>query len=792
MKLSTRGVTRGHYIAIALTAVLGTVASLAAFLLVLSWEYRLAEIGFQSKAKSCLQAINADLRDASTLLYTLGAYIDTNDHAVSRPQFDRFAKVLMHDRAVGLRDVGWAPRVTLAQRAGFERTQRLSGIDSGYRIVERGPGGTLVAAQARSAYYPIAYLESDALKGAAVRRVLGFDLASEPLRSAAIGRAVRSGRPAATPALQLITVKGSTGGVIGFMSVGGPRGRSGVDRPAGVVFGVFETAAMIDDIVAKQTAANGLDLYFFDPASSAHRPLYWRSSSPDRRQPPSEAAELAAPHWIGAVSMIDRRWGAVVTPTAPLRRQDGSWHADLTLAIGLTITLMVVAYLLIALRRTKEIGEMARHDALTGLPNRFLFRERLEEAVTRERDDPAFAICYLDLDNFKIVNDTLGHAVGDRLLRLAATRIAGCLREGDTIARLGGDEFALILMGESGRDNIAHIAGRLIEEVGRPYAIDEHIVVVGVSIGIAPARAGAHAADELLKEADLALYAAKDAGRGTYRFFETHLRLEFEARRVLETDLRRALERGEFEVYYQPIINLAQGRVAAFEALVRWHHPEQGLLGPDRFIAVAEECGLIVPLGQWTLRTACEQAAGWPAPVKVAVNVSSAQLRGDGFRASVAAALTGSGLPPGRLEIEIAEAALLHDSATPAAVLQDLRAMGVSLALDDFGTGLSSLYSVLRFPFDKLKIDRSFLDLIDTSGKASAIVRTIVGLGENLGLITTGEGVESHEQLADLRRFGCTEAQGHFFSDARPNADVARLIRDLRTPEKSAIAPLGV
>jgi diguanylate cyclase (GGDEF)-like protein len=476
------------------------------------------------------------------------------------------------------------------------------------------------------------------------------------------------------------------------------------------------------------------------------------------------------------------------------------------------MTIMIIAYLLISLRRSiqlervsadlrvttedlhrnvGQIAHMARHDALTGLSNRLVFRERIEEAIARHRRGVPFAILYLDLDHFKAVNDTLGHGAGDRLLCVAAARISGCLREVDTVARLGGDEFALILTDKANPEAIAHVADRLIREVGKPYTIEEHTVVVGVSIGIASPTTGDATAENVLKEADLALYEAKNAGHGTYRFFETRLRTQFEAKKALEHDVRRGLDRGEFELYYQPTMNLVEDRVTGFEALLRWNHPEYGLLPPDRFVALAEECGLIVPLGLWALRTACEQAAHWPAPVKVAVNVSPLHFKSDDLVASVLRSLSLSGLPAQRLEIEITEAAVLNESATTFAVLDELRTVGVSIAFDDFGTGFSSLSSLLRFPFDKLKIDRSFLAALDTSESSLAIVRAIVGLGRNLRLVTTGEGVETLEQLAKLRELGCTEAQGYLFSRPRPNRDVPRLLRELGAHATGAIDAAG-
>ena len=803
-----------------MTAALGILASIGAFLLVLSWENRVAEIDFQSRAKSYLEVINADLADARTLLYTIGAYVDTGETIVSPQQFGRFAQVL-HNRVVGVRNIAWAPRVGRAQRHSFERTiLAAAGIAGHDRIVERNARGTLVPAGNRPAYYPILYVQTGPeFRKTALRSLLGFDLTSEPLRRVAIARTVRTRQPAATPPLRIIGVSGARAGVVAFMVVGGPHaGRASVERPLGVVLAAFEIAPMIKNIVADKVRESGMNLYLYDPAKRLdHRRIYssW-SSEPGT---PSEHLVRAAMHWQGTVTLIDQRWGAIVTPDSEPSWSRGTWYALCALATGLGMTALIVAYLVLSLRRSiqledlttslrattedlhrkaedlerngKQIAHMARHDALTGLSNRIIFSERIDEAIARYRRDAPFALLYLDLDHFKDVNDTLGHGAGDQLLCITAERIAGCLRAHDTIARLGGDEFAVILADTANPEFIAQAAERLIADVSQPLIIDDQCVTVGVSIGIALPSDGM-TVETLLKEADLALYEAKRAGRHTYRFFEAHLRLQIEAKRSLESDIRRGLDRGEFEVFYQPIVNIAQNRITAFEALVRWNHPEHGLLGPDRFIAFAEERGLIIELGLGVLRTACEQAARWPEPVKVAVNISPLQFQNENLVTDVTRCLALSGLPARLLEIEITEAAVLQESLTTRAVLDDLRAMGVTVAFDDFGTGFSSLSSLLRFPFDKLKIDRAFVAGLDTSDSAKAIVRAIVALGSNLSLLTTGEGVETAAQLEDLRRLGCSEAQGYFFSRPRPNGAVPDLLRELnarRQNELSVVSP---
>ncbi len=397
---------------------------------------------------------------------------------------------------------------------------------------------------------------------------------------------------------------------------------------------------------------------------------------------------------------------------------------------------------------------------------------------------------WLDLDRFKHVNDTLGHPAGDALLRAVAARVDAATRArgrgdaGTTIARLGGDEFAIALPvedGPAGRDDAAALAARLVAVLDEPFEIEGHQVAAGASVGIALAPEDGDCPDRLLKAADLALYRAKAEGRGTFRAFEPEMGRHAQARRAMETDLRRALAAGEFEVHYQPLVDLRTDRVSGFEALLRWNHPERGRVPPAEFVPVAEELGLIAPIGDWVLKTACAEAAAWPAHLKVAVNLSPAQFKSRTLVASVAEALSASGLPPGRLELEVTETVLLECSDGNADQLHRLRALGARIAMDDFGTGCSSLSHVRSFPFDKIKIDRSFVrDLEgDGGGGCAAIIRAVAGLGASLGVCTTAEGVETAAQLAFVRAEGCTEVQGYHFSPPRPAAEVRAMLRSV-------------
>ena len=427
-------------------------------------------------------------------------------------------------------------------------------------------------------------------------------------------------------------------------------------------------------------------------------------------------------------------------------------------------------------RAEAQIVHMARHDALTGLPNRVLFGERVEQALAQVGRDTSFAIFCLDLDRFKIVNDTLGHPIGDELLRAVAFRLQACVREVDTVARLGGDEFAIVQASLETPEDAAVLAQRIVETVSRPYDLDGHRVTIGTSVGISMAPLDGGSYSKLLKCSDMALYRVKLDGRGAWRFFEPEMDAQLQARRVLELDLRDALVHDQFEVFYQPIFDLAQDQVGGFEALLRWHHPTRGPVLPTEFVPLAEELGIIVPLGNWVLHTACAEAVSWPSHVKVAVNVSAAQFKSGCLAESVIDALARSGLPAGRLELEITESVLLAESAATLATLHAIRNLGVRISMDDFGTGYSSLSYLRSFPFDKIKIDRSFIRDLGTQD-SSAIVRAITGLGRSLGMKTLAEGVETNEQLAWLRSEGCSEAQGYLFGPPKPASSVFLLLQ---------------
>ncbi len=429
-------------------------------------------------------------------------------------------------------------------------------------------------------------------------------------------------------------------------------------------------------------------------------------------------------------------------------------------------------------RAEARLAFLAQHDGLTGLPNRNLLRQEMDEILLHtRRSAEKVAVLILGLDNFKSVNDTLGHGVGDKLLRGVAKRLRSSLREEDTLARLNSDEFAIIQTGMTRPEDAALLARRLLDAICDPYLLDGHSVVIGATVGIAMAPGDGEDSEKVLKNADMALSRAKTESRGTFAFFEADMDARAQKRRKIELELRDAIQNEVLRPYYQPLIDLSTGRITGFEALVRWPHPERGMVSPGDFIPVAEETGLVNGVGGLMLRRACMDAALWPDDVRVAVNLSPVQFRVGNLMAVVMDALKQSGLPPERLEVEITETVLLEKSDTVLATLHALRSLGLRISMDDFGTGFSSLSYLRSFPFDKIKIDQIFVRDLAANRDAQAIIRSIVSLGQGLGVTITAEGVETEAELSCLRAEGCHEAQGFLFSKARPHDEIVALLK---------------
>jgi diguanylate cyclase (GGDEF)-like protein len=441
----------------------------------------------------------------------------------------------------------------------------------------------------------------------------------------------------------------------------------------------------------------------------------------------------------------------------------------------------VVTYEDITDRREAQqrIAHLAYHDGLTGLPNRTRFNEHLTDMLNLIGPSASLATLCLDLDRFKAVNDTLGHPIGDALLTEVAVRIKEEIGSDDLVARLGGDEFAVIQVGGQQPNAARDLAERLIARISESYQIEGHHIDIGTSVGVSLAPQDGATPETILKHADMALYRAKSDGRGTVRFFEAEMDHKMQARRKLELDLREAVAQEAFELHYQPLVNLTSLTVTGFESLLRWRHPEKGPISPAEFVPLLEEIGLIGRVGAWVLKAACREAATWPGEQKIAVNLSAVQFRNRSVVLDVAAALMESGLKPGRLELEITESILLHDTRDTLAILNELRSLGVRISMDDFGTGYSSLSYLRSFPFDKIKIDQSFVRDMNRNEDAIAIIRAVTGLGKSLGMVTTAEGVETVQQFDKLKGEGCTEVQGYYLSRPKPAAEVPAMIADI-------------
>jgi diguanylate cyclase (GGDEF)-like protein len=427
-------------------------------------------------------------------------------------------------------------------------------------------------------------------------------------------------------------------------------------------------------------------------------------------------------------------------------------------------------------RAEEKIAHMAHHDALTGLPNRVLLREQLNHHLRDVQRSVSFAVLCLDLDYFKQVNDTLGHPIGDALLCAVANRLRECVQDTDVVTRLGGDEFAIVQIGVEQPTSASTLAQKLVDALAKPFSVDGHELVIGTSVGVSVTPNDGTDADVLLKNADMALYRAKENGRSGFSFFEPEMDAKMHERRTLEIDLRKAIAVGEFELFYQPLMNLETDTFSGFEALLRWNHPTKGLISPTSFIPLAEDTGLIIPLGEWVLRQACSEAAKWPENIKVAVNLSPVQFRSKNLVSMVASAIANSGIAATRLELEITETAMLQNTEQTVSALHMLQGIGVRVSMDDFGTGYSSLSYLRSFPFDKIKIDQSFIRDLDKGNEAIAIIRAISGLGKTLGMTTTVEGIETEGQLEQVRAEGCSEVQGYLFGKPQPASEVPCLL----------------
>jgi diguanylate cyclase len=771
-------------------AIVGIVLSAAAGLLVMRWEQRLARLTFDGTAQSEAAALQNGINEYLSKLAALRALFDASDH-VTRDEFELFARrLLQQDSAI--QTLSWVPRVRRDEREAYERAAVADGV-TGFSFQSSGATPGLSTSPPRDEYYPIFY--ATAPKSSPI---YGVDLRSEPATLARLERARDHDQLAATPREGLYSAQGAQNGFLFSLPVYRPGAPDGTVEERrrnllGFVHGSFITAKMVERILSTATIPQPTDLYFFSPnAGSDALPIYVHASDlrggPFAPQP--RAALMAGPHWSGELIAGDTPLARlVVTPVAggSLRagrppvpegllsaRHDRSW---IVLAAGLIVTTVVVAYICAATRYTRRllganrrISDLARADPLTALANRRAFFERLVTAFAASRAGVSpFAVLYLDIDHFKDVNDTLGHASGDALLRQVAERLVGAMRHTDVVGRLGGDEFAVLQ--SDGAEPIATgaLAARICAALAEPYVIGHNVVRVSASIGISLYAGNIADAEAMLMQADLALYRAKEDGRNCYRFHSADLDRHVRERVIVAEELRVGVERGQFELHYQPQVELESGRIVGLEALLRWNHPERGVIPPAAFIPVAERTANIVTLGNWAFEAACRQFKVWQergiAPPLLAVNFSALQFKGSvDLDRDIAAALARWNVAPASIEVELTESVLMEVSEQHASTLERLRQLGVRIAIDDFGTGYSSLNYLAAYPINRLKIAQELVFGVDVNERHGTVVRAAVRLAHELDIEVIAEGVESESQATFLVAAGCRLAQGYYFS----------------------------
>ena len=763
----------------AIAMAIGIVLSLAGAFAVGRWEQRVAKVEFEGVAETQAIVLQNGMNEYISRLVALRTLFESANEEVTRSEFETFSGRLF-ELHPGMLRIAWLPRINRKERAEYEATAVADGI-SGYRIKSFQQDGSYVTAPQKDEYFAVFYSTEPKTSP-----VYGLDYSADPERLAVLERARDNDRVAVLRS-RLYQPRDGVRQIGVIVSV--PVYAKGTSRTTtadrrrnltGFVVGVFDLPLLLQSIRATTAASPAVVFSVYPGAAGAN-------DTPDfysERLTPAAMKYLAkAPHWSGALNIGDAAWHVRAAPAADGPLIANYYRALAVLAAGVVITAFLAAYLWLAGRNSLQLAranrrvlELAQTDILTGLPNRAYFLERLHDSNSEERQGGAtFSVLMLDLDRFKNVNDSLGHAAGDELLRQVARRLKSTLRSSDVLARLGGDEFAVI-QGECDdqRTGSIELAARISKLIAEPFMLPGHRVEIGTSIGIALAPEHGGGEDELLKKADLALYRSKSAGRDCYTVYDEAMSADLEARNTLECDLRDAIARCQFEVHYQPFFDIQTGRRRGAEALVRWRHPVRGLIPPDQFIPLAEETGLIIPLGEWVLRRACDDAVSWPAEMKVAVNLSPVQFKQAELFDMIKSALKNSGLPPERLEIEITESVLLERALENHAFIERLKGLGVSLALDDFGTGYSSLGSLTAFPFNKIKIDKSFTSDLTRNHKSTAIVCSVLTLALGLDMSVTVEGVETREQYERLKAMGVNFAQGYLMGRPMPIAELER------------------
>ena len=783
----------GRFWPIAGAACFGLVVAIAAWLAVSVWEERLATAKFNNIAGDYAAVLQNGFDDYVGKLVAVRAFYDSSEE-VKPEEFALFTKQILDGQADTMR-VTWCPYVTRAERADFERKQIAAGF-ADYAIKGWRVSGPPPLAPAQDEYFPVLY-STVASKAPAT---FGLDLNSEPVRSRAIQLA-RDNDVVAT-AQNILLRNPISGGRLGFLYVA-PVYRAGAplateeerhNNIRGVLIASFQTKAAIDSILAKATLPQNVSIYLYLADAGVHAmPIYARAAAgEDTSVTAKSVADFAGQtHWSGPVKAGNAHWNLVV---APVKEGLISYHrAWLVFAAVILVFGALLAYMWASLRHAlrlesanSKILELAQTDLLTNLANRRAFMKRLTMAFNASlRGAPPFAVLYLDVDDFKDVNDTLGHAMGDLLLKEVVERLREAVGPDHFVARFGGDEFAILLLGLTDPNAAGELAAKIRKLLGEPFTIDGHKIRITSSIGIALYSPEAAGPQDLMVQADLALYGAKDEGRNCYRFHSSDLDRRVHERVRVADELRAALDQGELELYYQPQVELATGRITGLEALIRWNHKTRGVLSPGAFIPIAERTGTAHALGNWVFEESCRQLKHWHvegiAPQVLAVNVSGVQLKGSAeLERDVAASLSRWGLDPSGLELELTESVLMEATQRHKNTLESLRQLGTKIAIDDFGTGYSSLKYLTTYPVTRLKLAQEFVFRVTVDYRNAAVVRAAIRLAHELGLEVIAEGVETEAQMRFLIGAGCEHAQGYYFSRPVTAARAAELLREGR------------